>query len=231
VDDSLEAQYAAVIGTILEYSRLERSIFRRIYWRLVFYPKGLDVFFPTRWIWREYLGSRRHDEQMLAVIERIATVQERGHPLYDVVRSEFPMEALTLRLSALVPAARFGQIAELYTLRTQQKPWWRRPKLIFGGVVALGVFLVSNVPPGLLRRNGIDPELFREMVFAVTLQTLGTTGVFFLIYWYLLGRFRDLERRSIHEAIHYIAIRMKGGVAEQPHTGVGERAAASKDRS
>ncbi len=216
MDDGLEAQYAVVIGTILDYSRLERSIFRRIYWRLVLYPKGLDLFFPTSWVWREYLGSLRHDEEMLAVIERVATVQQRGHPLYAVVRSEFPLEALTMRLSSLVQAARLGQIAELYTFRTQQKKWWRSPKVIFGGVLALGVFVANNVPASLVRRHGIHPDLFREIVFMVTLATLGTVGVFLLIYWWLVGRFRDLERYSIYQAIHYASIRMREGVAEQP---------------
>jgi len=150
----------------------------------------------------------RRPEILLKSIQEIATESDRKNPLFAIVASEYPLDALSREIERRFPGCPFERLKELHkSHREQHVAFVASIRNIFAVLFGTATIVLQFTPKPLVIDLGIDYGEFQTTVFWVTVSLIGYVSLAVIPAWYV--RHKDGDRHCfVAEVLAYTSLRL-----------------------
>ena len=208
---NLNEQYDHIIVKLTDYYRFERNIRRRVMNPI----NNLSIIFNRRGK-RILQGMRLHDDVVVKqspftkeMYQHLATSEEIKDPKFQIITSDYPIDALSKMLESTFTDYDFDSLATLHKSRVDGRakigPSIRN---ILGLVFGVGSIILQFTPETVVKSFDIEYDNFQTTVFWVTVGAVAYIGFIVSFAWF--SEISSLQRMEfISKILEYTSLRLK----------------------
>lgn len=137
--------------------------------------------------------------------EDVATADDRKNPYYQIMTSDYIIDALAADVTRRFPDFDFEKLKSIHEMKKEVLTVWDFMRQSLGLVLAAGTILLRSVPESVVRRYYPDYAEFEFFVFWVTAGTVALLLLMFLPTWLKLNGARN-KLRLIGNLLTYITL-------------------------